>query len=63
MLKEAGRSKQNKKKVYKDIKCQNCRGKIDVDSCLKNDDFDFIPQTNEYQIFCPKCGESNLVKK
>lgn len=63
MLKDAGREKQSKKKQYKDIKCCSCRNKISVDESLKNEDYDFIPQTNEYQIYCPKCGEANTVKK
>lgn len=63
MLKDAGREKQSKKKQYKDIKCIECRTRIDCDTAIKEGDTDYIPQTNEYQIYCPKCGNTNTVKK
>lgn len=63
MLKDAGRIKQSRKKQYKDIKCGECRKKISVDEAISNQDYDFISQTNEYQIYCPECGNINTVKK
>lgn len=69
-LKENGKisnkEKKNKQhKKYKDIKCsnKNCRAIIDVDYAISVVDIDYInDDKTKGVLYCPKCGESNMIK-
>ena len=62
MLKNAGREKKNKKfRKYRPMECECCNHKIDVDLCIKNNDYDELGN-GEINIYCEECGCSNTYK-
>jgi RNase P subunit RPR2 len=68
MLKDDGRvSNKDKKKVhkkYRDIKCGNCKSKIDISEKIELGDLDYIDQDKTKAVFfCDKCGESTDIIK
>lgn len=50
-----------KKHRVKKIKCSKCQSKINISECIENKDVEYLNE-NEGLIYCPVCGNEELIK-